>query len=101
MLDGWFVYCKGDESHEIYFIKSGSVRIDASDKETRFGIILKAGDFFGDEEVFTGERRSDYAKAIGTTDLCVLSRYNLRHILQRYPSVSDRIQTAMLSRPPL
>lgn len=50
------LYNSGDISSEIFFIKSGKVKVIKNDQKT-ISAILKDSDVFGADEIFSGKRR--------------------------------------------
>ena len=47
----------GEAPSEIYFVRNGKVKVFSCNRESVYAI-LKAGDIFGDLEIFTGGRRT-------------------------------------------
>ncbi|CAD7697539.1 unnamed protein product [Ostreobium quekettii] len=52
------IISSGEAASEIYFIRSGKVKVTGANRETVFAI-LKEGDIFGDLEIFSGRRRTE------------------------------------------
>ncbi|MEK6624617.1 MAG: SulP family inorganic anion transporter [Bdellovibrionota bacterium] len=74
--DGEKIFCSGDHSDEIYFIRHGNVRIQLllPDGGLHSLSTFKKGDFFGDMSFLDHAVRSANAVASGNVALYVLSR---------------------------
>ena len=46
VLGGWYIFTKGDDAGEMYFIKNGAVEVCSEDGKKVF-VRLEAGNFFG------------------------------------------------------
>lgn len=80
------IFAKNDQALRMYFIAKGHVELNDFDgNET---ITLQAGDFFGDEAVFSYKPRAYTAKSQSETILLSISRTNLLTIISECPSVA-------------
>ncbi|KAJ3110373.1 hypothetical protein HDU96_006665 [Phlyctochytrium bullatum] len=96
VLDGWFIFRKGDEGDEMYFIKSGEVQICGEN-----GVIfvtLSTGSFFGEIALFEACKRTAAAKAKGNVELCMLKKEDFVAIMDAYPHVAERIRETIRLR---
>ncbi|KAJ3105989.1 hypothetical protein HDU97_007173 [Phlyctochytrium planicorne] len=96
VLDGWFIFRKGDEGDEMYFIKSGEVVI-CNDEGVVF-VTLSTGSFFGEIALFEACKRTAAAKAKGNVELCMLKKDDFVQIMDTYPAVAERIRDTIRTR---
>ncbi len=80
---GEFIYFSDDASDKVFFIHQGAVKIAGYTEEGDEVIkgILHAGDVFGELALFGEVRRSDYAKAMEDTEICVLDRHQVSDLM--------------------
>lgn len=73
---GEFIYFSDDQSNKVFFIHEGAVKIASYTEEGDEVIkaVLQKGEVFGEMSLFGEKRRSDYAKAMEDTEVCVLDR---------------------------
>ncbi|KAI8851252.1 hypothetical protein BC829DRAFT_415497 [Chytridium lagenaria] len=96
VLDGWFIFRKGDEGDEMYFIKTGEVQICGED-----GVVfvtLSTGSFFGEIALFEACKRTAAARAKGNVELCMLKKEDFVQIMDSYPHVAERIRETIRLR---
>ncbi|TPX35512.1 hypothetical protein SmJEL517_g02118 [Synchytrium microbalum] len=107
VLDKWFVFQKGDDGSEMYFVKTGSVEIVGP--EGQIFVTLGPGSFFGEIALFEGKeaflvmivvecKRTASARAKGSIELCVLTKDDFNGILRQYSVVAERIKTTIAER---
>ena len=90
-----------DESGEgLFILKSGGVQIYRISPEGKRFVVsnVEPGTFFG-EMAFLGQ--SLYGSFAETTEpsvLCVMSRYDVEQLMQRYPTVAVRMMQALSQR---
>ncbi|KAJ3209658.1 hypothetical protein HDU67_006021 [Dinochytrium kinnereticum] len=96
VLDGWFIFRKGDEGDEMYFIKTGEVQI-CSEEGIVF-VTLSTGSFFGEIALFEACKRTAAAKAKGNVELCMLKKDDFAQIMGSYPHVAELIRETIRSR---
>ncbi len=78
---------KGDVADAMYFIAEGEVEVTVGGKRFK----LKAGDFFGEMALITGEPRSADVTALDFSKFATLSARDFRQFLKRYPEIRTRI----------
>ncbi|HWP44154.1 MAG TPA: mechanosensitive ion channel family protein, partial [Blastocatellia bacterium] len=78
---------QGSEAHRLYIITSGAARVHIStdDGASKDIAILKAGDFFGEMGLMTGERRSATVTAIEDVECYRLDKDAFHDILLNRP----------------
>ncbi|KAJ3159040.1 hypothetical protein HK101_001143 [Irineochytrium annulatum] len=96
VLSGWYIFRKGDEGLEMYFIKSGEVEI-CGDNGFVF-VTLAQGAFFGEIALFEECKRTATARAKGNVELCTLKKEDFNSIMDSYPAVADRIRETIKAR---
>ncbi|KAJ3413939.1 Cyclic nucleotide-gated olfactory channel [Chytridiales sp. JEL 0842] len=96
VLSGWFIFRKGDEGEEMYFIKSGQVEI-VGDNGIVF-VTLSTGSFFGEIALFEACKRTASARAKGDVELCTLRKEDFEHIMNAYPVVAEKIRQTIRER---
>lgn len=81
--DSQFVFCEGEVGNELYFIKSGHIKITkiSNEKETIFAV-LGVGDIFGEMAILDDKSRSANAITIGETALVVVNRTTFKHFIE-------------------
>lgn len=89
------IFGVGEEAYRMYFIAKGTVKI--LDSQQKPLAILNAGDFFGDESVFSEKPRGYEAVSQTECTLLALSRTNLMTIISECPSVAVGFLTAYSS----
>ncbi len=97
---GETVIKQGDAGDTFYIIKSGTVRVTATnpygdvflDKE------LKEGNFFGEISVLTGEPRTASITAITDVELLVLDKEDFEQVIKKHPDIDTRISEKIASR---
>ena len=90
---------EGADAHHLYMIMSGevSVRVGGLDESCEVGR-LKAGDFFGEMALLTGERRSASAIALTDVDCYRLDADSFRALLARHPDLAERVAQVLAER---
>jgi CRP-like cAMP-binding protein len=96
VLDNWFIFRKGDEGDEMYFIKSGQVEI-CGDNGIVF-VTLSTGAFFGEIALFEACRRTASARAKGHVELCTLHKDDFNLIMDTYPDIAEKIRQTIRER---
>ncbi len=93
--DGKSVFKSGDNSERLYIVDSGEIVIRKDDDEGRQVDIARflSGDFFGELDLFTGEKRNASAHASGDVSLLVFpgGKFRFDEILETYPELSARL----------
>ncbi len=90
---------EGADAHHLYMILSGtvSVRIGGHD-EHREVARLKAGDFFGEMALLTGERRSATSIALSDVDCYRLDAEAFRALLARHQELAQHVAQVLAER---
>ncbi|TPX32396.1 hypothetical protein SmJEL517_g04421 [Synchytrium microbalum] len=96
VLDKWFVFQKGDDGTEMFFVKTGSVEIVGP--EGQIFVTLGPGSFFGEIALFEECKRTASARAKGSIELCVLTKDDFNSILRQYSVVAERIRATIAER---
>jgi len=74
---------RGERADRMYFISSGSVEVQVDGRT----VTLKAGDFFGEMALLTGDRRSADVIALDFCQLLVIDRREFNQFMARQPAV--------------
>ena len=85
---------RGDIAHSMYFIARGSVEIELADGKRK----LDEGHFFGEMATLRRVRRTATARALERTSLLVLDARDLHALMQRQPTVAQRLQDTVKTR---
>jgi small-conductance mechanosensitive channel/CRP-like cAMP-binding protein len=90
---------EGADAHHLYMITAGevSVRVGGLDERCEVGR-LRAGDFFGEMALLTGERRNASAVALTDVDCYRLDAEAFRALLARHPSLAERVAKVLAER---
>jgi monovalent cation:H+ antiporter, CPA1 family len=84
----------GDAANAMYFLSSGTVEVRVLN--TRFK--LRAGDFFGEMGLVTGQRRQGDVYAISYCQLLMLKDSDLQRLLRANPELQERINAVTSER---
>jgi len=97
--DGEVVVGEGDESREMFVIRSGRVEIvkEMGGQEVRLAT-LERGSFFGEMSLLEGLPRSATARALGPTELVILRPGSLLVQIRRDPTFAFEILQQMSRR---
>jgi CRP/FNR family cyclic AMP-dependent transcriptional regulator len=97
---GEFIYFSDDSSDKVFFIHSGAVKIAGYTEEGDEVIkaVLHAGEVFGEMAMFGEARRTDYAKAMEPTELCVLARDQVANLMTEVSGFRNFIMGLMGKR---
>lgn len=82
-----------DDNHGLYLISSGRVKvyeITASGKEYLLQVLL-AGDFVGEEALFSKEQTYTYGEALSDGRVCFIDRADFMDLLTKHPSISLKL----------
>lgn len=91
---GAIVTRRGDIAHSMYFIARGSVEIELPDG----GHKLEEGHFFGEVAALRRTRRTATVRALEHTSLLVLDARDLRALMERQPTIAERLRETIKSR---
>jgi CRP/FNR family cyclic AMP-dependent transcriptional regulator len=96
---GEVLFREGDPASAAYLLQSGRVRLLKRVRMVERSLsILRAGDLFGEGALLDGAVRSSTAVALSEGVALVLDRAALREIVERIPSLSERILTQLVRR---
>ena len=96
---GEVLFREGDPATDAYLLHGGRVRLLKRVRMVERSLsVLKAGDLFGEGALLDGALRTSTAVALGEGLALVLDRAALRQILERFPSLSERILTQLVRR---
>ena len=93
---GDIVFEAGDEGRTMYFIAGGCVEV-LNDRGKLINQLYE-GDFFGEIALFSDGVRTATVRATQYSQLYVLDRSALRHMVRKHPEVHERIQSQALER---
>ncbi len=83
---GEVVYAQGDAGDALYIVEAGQVGVVGGGSAS--GAQLGAGDFFGEAELLSGERRADTVRAEANANLWMLGRADFERLVAEYAGVS-------------
>ncbi len=91
---------QGAEGHFLYLILDGevSVRVAGEGNLEREVARLRAGDFFGEMSLMTGERRSATVVAVAGVECYRLDKAGFEEILRRRPEVAEPVAEILARR---
>jgi CRP-like cAMP-binding protein len=96
---GEVLFREGDPASAAYLLQSGRIRLLKRVRMVERSLsILRAGDLFGEGALLDGAVRSSTAVALSEGVALVLDRTALREIVERIPSLSERILTQLVRR---
>ncbi|MCK6537893.1 MAG: mechanosensitive ion channel family protein [Polyangiaceae bacterium] len=91
---------QGAEAHWLYIIASGetSVRVDIESEGQKEVARLRAGDFFGERSLLTGEPRSATIVALTRVECWRLDRAAFQELLSRRPEIAEEVAEVLAAR---
>jgi small-conductance mechanosensitive channel/CRP-like cAMP-binding protein len=90
---------EGADAHHLYIILSGSVSVRVGGLEEKREVgRLRAGEFFGEMALLTGERRSATCIALEQVDCYRLDAEVFRELLARHPDLAQRVAQVLAER---
>ena len=91
---------QGEAGDSLFIIKKGSVSVyvRSADGRSVFANQLKAGDFFGEMSLLTGEARSASIRADEETEVIIIDKEAFSNVLTQDPTILDRFLTALERR---
>ncbi|CAN5142156.1 hypothetical protein BH20VER2_BH20VER2_18510 [soil metagenome] len=84
----------GDKADAVYFISSGEVEVAVGKKRIK----LRAGDFFGEMALITGQPRTADVTAIDYSKFLTLAPRDFRDYLRRFPEIREQISALVTER---
>ncbi|MEG6523374.1 Crp/Fnr family transcriptional regulator [Desulfotomaculum sp. 1211_IL3151] len=98
---GQIIFSEGQKVNEIYFIKSGLVKIyrtTADGRQVSVGLRY-AGDFIGCAEIFSNYTEREYsAEAMGKVSILIVWKDSFKKMLAERPQFSEKILELMSTR---
>lgn len=99
LTDGGTVFTQGSTADYLYLIFQGQVDVlYQGRKKNRKLATLVRGDYFGEQGVLTGQKRSATVKADKGTILLLLSREQFKQMLRKIPGVRQNFQIMVTTR---
>lgn len=96
---GEILFREGTAATEAFLLHSGRVRLLKRVRAVERSLsVLKAGDLFGEGALLDGVMRSSTAVALSDGVALVLDRAALRTIVERFPTLSERILGQLVRR---
>jgi len=96
---GEILFREGDPATEAYLLHSGRIRLLKRVRMVERSLsVLRAGDLFGEGALLDGAVRSSTSVALSEGVALMLDRPALRQIVERFPSLSERILTQLVRR---
>lgn len=91
---------EGEDGESLFVIDRGKVRVTTigEDGEIIELATLKAGAFFGEMSLLTGEPRSATVTADGGCEVLVLTREDLKPVFAADPSIAEKLSKALAER---
>src|SRR5262249_13061233 len=77
----------GDKADAVYFIASGEVEVSVGQRRIR----LKAGDFFGEMALISGQPRSADVTTIDYSQFLTLNQRDFHSFLRKYPEIRQKV----------
>ena len=83
----------GDPMDSVVIINEGSVKAykNTADGREQILYVFSAGDFFGEQNLFSGQASTFSVEALGTVKTCNLSRKQFQELLYRFPDIAVKI----------
>lgn len=86
---GAFIFRQEEVADKLYYITSGRVKIGTEEGEkTVTKAILTAGEIFGEKALAGAKTRRDFAQALEKTDVCVISRNEMKTLFKEHNPLS-------------
>lgn len=84
------VVSEGDDTHSLYLILEGKVKVFASDEDGREALLCTQGpgEYFGEMSLFDDAPRSASVMTLERTRLAMLAREDLLRCLQSHPGIA-------------
>ncbi len=96
---GEVLFREGDPASAAYLLQSGRIRLLKRVRMVERSLsVLRTGDLFGEGALLDGAVRSSTAVALSEGVALVLDRTALREIIERIPTLSERILTQLVRR---
>lgn len=100
-VSGEAITRQGAEAHWLYVIAKGTATVRVTVDDTGLSkqiATLKAGDYFGEMAMMTGERRSATVIAASDTDCYRIDRQSFESIIRERPEIAEDISYVLANR---
>ncbi len=96
---GEVLFRQGDEGDSIYVVRTGAVaiRLPRAGSDAPISTI-RAGGFFGERSLLTGEQRSATAVVVEDSELILVDKASLHQVLLADPTIVERLSEIMIER---
>lgn len=83
---GEFIFKQNDPADKLYYIVSGRVKIGTESDSDRSVTksILQAGEIFGEKVIAGAPKRRDYAQALESTEICIMSKHEMNGLFKEH-----------------
>lgn len=87
---GEFIFLPETDADKVYFVLEGRVKIGTygDDNQEITKAILNPGEVFGELSLITPDKRRDFAQAMETTVLCMLTMSEIHSLMRNYKGFS-------------
>jgi len=94
------IYMPNDSADKIFFVLEGRVKISSVGEEGKevTKIIINKGEIFGELALVGEEKRRDFATAMESTTLCVMTLQELQSVMKTQSSISMFIMKILGTR---
>ena len=90
---------EGGTAHHLYILVSGEVSVRVGGiAESNQVALLRAGEFFGEMALLTGEKRRATCIAVSNVDCYRLDWVAFRELLERHPELAEQVAAVLLER---
>ncbi len=97
---GETIFAPGSRDQTLYFIVDGKVALRNQTEKGTHEIVLRKGDYFGEETAYTGRPQVDTAQAVTAVTLLILDGKGeiLKNLLKKHPQLRPNFEIAIASR---
>jgi len=97
---GEIIFRQGDPGNTFHIIKHGQVEatVQSSDGHTIHGRVMKAGDYFGEVSLLTGEPRSATIRAAEDTEVLTMGKEDMRRLLETNSQLAEHVSRTLTQR---
>jgi CRP-like cAMP-binding protein len=97
---GEIIFRQGEPGNTFHIIKSGQVEatVQNSDGHTIHGRVMKAGDYFGEVSLLTGEPRSATIRATEDTEVLTMGKEDMRRMLEANSQLAEHVSRTLTQR---
>lgn len=97
---GEFVYLQEEDADKIFFLHNGKIKVGtySDDGKEITKAILEAGEVFGELAMFGEEKRKDFAVALESTEVCLLTKEEMKGMMREYNGLQAFLMNIMARR---